>query len=188
MGNFDLKHIIEQCKKMHKPSQQLLFEQLYSFGHHICMRYAKTKEEADEVLSNAFLKVFLNIQKYDETYDFLPWFKKILINCSIDFIRQNKNKIATVELSIEIDSESFDEFEVDENIPLLSMLQQLPTMYQAVFNLYVMEEYSHEEIGSMLGINPSTSRSNLTRAKIALKKMIEQESMQGKAPLIRKLK
>lgn len=188
MSQFELEHIIDQCKKMHKLSQQLLFEKMYSYGHHISMRYTHNNADAEEVLSSSFLKVFLNIHKYDETYDFVPWFKKIVVNTAIDFLRLNKNTLFTIELTDEVDCETMDDFVIDNEVQIMPLLQKLSPMYQMVFNLYIMEEYSHDEIGLMLGISASTSRSNLTRAKAVLKKMIIQETHQDKISFIRKLK
>lgn len=184
----DLKQIIDRCKQNHRLSQQQLFERLYSYGFQMAMRYTHHREEADEVLSNTFLKVFTHIKKYDDALHFIPWFKKILIHTAIDYLRHKKLDIVTYEISTALEFADDSECEIDTSLEVLPLIQKLPVMYRTVFNLAVFEEYSHEEIGLMLGINASTSRSNLSRAKALLKKWLALESSQTSPPFLRKVK
>lgn len=169
--NINLNLIIAGCQRSNRKSQQVLFEHFFGYGMNISLRYAKNREEAEEILNNAFLKVFRYIDRYDATYPFRIWLRRIVINAAIDYHRAHQNRLTMVELedAPEPTTDAFPLPEINTTNDMLPIVQRLPTAYRMVFNLYVMEEYNHNEIAELLGISAKTSRSNLARAKAKLR-------------------
>lgn len=164
------KRILDGCRKGKRKHQKELYEHFYAYGIGICYRYAYNREDAQEILNDSFMKIFKNIDGFNEEKSFLPWFRKIIINTAIDFYKTTRNYKDSIQpeaVEVEIfDTETLDCLDLDD---LMGLLNELPEMYRLIFNLYEMEGYSHEEIAKMLGIGSSTSRSNLTRAKRLLR-------------------
>lgn len=173
MAEDRLKQLIEGCKKCNRHSQQLLYQEFYSFAMRICIRFVNNRYEASEVLNEGFFKALTNIEKFDENRSFKAWLSKIMYNVSIDYYRTNLKNNKTEELDcadgVEVDTEIEKKLNYDD---LLAMVQSLSPSYKMVFNLYVIDCYSHEEIAKMLGISESSSRSNLHKARQKLKQMI----------------
>jgi len=139
----------------------------------ICLRYADNRDEAAEILNDGFMKIFRGLDKFDFDRPFRPWLRKILVNLSINRYHQRQRQIETEEIT-EFNSESDGE-KILSGISyqeVIGMLHKLPPLYRAVFNLHVIEGYSHEEIAKMLNISPGTSKSNLFKAKEHLKKIV----------------
>lgn len=143
----------------------------------ICLRYAKNKDEAIEMLNDGFMKVFMNIKRYDKSRPFNAWISTIMINTSIDYYR---NRIKQMEME-ELNAKH--EMEDSENIlshlnyeDIILLVQKLSYAYRTVFNLFVIDGYSHEEISQMLSISIGTSKSNLFKARENLKKMLVEET------------
>jgi len=173
MGDEELYQLIRGGIDQNRRSQKLLYKEFYGFAMAICLRYTGGRDEAAEVMNQGFLKVFNNIHKFNEERRFKAWLGKIMINVSIDFYRRNL-KIACSE-ELEKAEHIADGDWVDKNLnynDLLAMVQRLPLAYRTVFNLFAIDGYSHEEIGEMLNINMGTSKSNLFKARLKLKKMI----------------
>jgi len=149
----------------------LLYQQFYAYGMSICLPYADDREEAAEVLNDGFMKVFKNIKSFDLTRPFEPWFRKIMVNTAINSYRQNQLTIQAEEM--EKARHAADSENILSHISyqeIIVLLRKLPPAYRTVFNLYAIEGYKHEEIATMLKISVGTSKSNLHRAKEALKK------------------
>jgi RNA polymerase sigma factor (sigma-70 family) len=166
------QELIKGCRKGKMKYQEELYKLYYSFGMSVCLRYASNRDDAMEILNDAFMKVFDNISRYDETKPFKSWFRRILINTALDHYRANKK----FRLQVEMDEETFDvavesEFVSMDTDEILYLFARLPEIYKITFNLYEVEGYSHEEIAGMLDIAPGTSRSNLSRAKKMLKSL-----------------
>lgn len=145
----------------------------------LCYRYIGNIEDAEEIMNNAFLKVFKHISKFKELYknSFSAWIKRIMINECLMHLRKNKGfniisledlKSDLVEIN-DIDSASMEE--------LLSVLTELPTGYRTVFNLYAIEGYKHFEIADLLNITESTSRTQLHKARNMLQKIISERNL-----------
>lgn len=140
----------------------------------LCLYYTKNEADALEVLNNGFLKVFNNINKYESTQASLyTWIRTIIINSCLDHIKNRKTE--TLEeideaAEVHIASEVISRFNAKD---LLDMVRKLPPATQAVFNLYVIEGYSHKEIGAMLGISTGTSKWHLSEARKQLKGQLE---------------
>lgn len=147
----------------------------YAYGMSITLRYADSRDQAAVILNDAFLKVFVNIKKYDTDRPFKPWLRRIIINTAINHYHKDKNNpieegleaaksIAATEETI-TSSISYDE--------IIEMIQHLTPAYRTVFNLYVIEGFKHQEIARILGIAVGTSKSNLSKAKRNLQAILE---------------
>jgi RNA polymerase sigma factor (sigma-70 family) len=163
--------ILEGCKKGNSKAQRTLFDFYYNPMLNVCIRYVKEQMEAEDLLSQAFTKVFNNISKfqYEHEYSLQGWIKKIMINECLMFLRK-KNNFFLVPLT-EADEITIEDVQL-ENIDVHYIFQsiaELPVGYRTVLNLYVVEGYNHAEISLLLNIKEATSRSQLNKAKEALK-------------------
>ncbi len=175
MGNTDYtdKQLIEACRQGNIRYQELLYRRFYAFAMSVCLRYSPNREDALEILNDSFMKVFQNLKSFDTEKSFKSWFRKILVNTSLDKYRENRKFLLHVEydsadLEIADDTVSHQKLDAEE---ILAMMARLPAIYRLVFNLYEVEGYSHDEIAGMLDIAPGTSRSHLSRAKQLLRKI-----------------
>lgn len=162
--------ILKGCIKGKSKSQESLYKQFYAYGMSICLRYAHNRDEAVEIMNDGFIKVFDNINKYNPDHSFKAWFRRILINTSIDYYRKNAKHYNHLDENM-VDSELLDASLIDQlNVnDLMKLLNELPEQYRLTFNLFEIEGYSHQEIAGMLDIAVGTSRSNLARAKKILR-------------------
>ena len=173
MTQEELNDLIKACKKNHLKSQKELYRHFYSYGLTICMRYARDREEAREILNDGFLKVFSKINQYTEGLSFKAWVNRILVNTAIDHFRKYQNSPKTVDIIHAQHFETSATIVQDLNAKdLLKLVQKLPPSYRIVFSLYVVEGYKHHEIATKLGISEGTSKSNLAKAKAKLKAMM----------------
>jgi RNA polymerase sigma-70 factor (ECF subfamily) len=180
-----LTAIIEGCLRNERRSQEQLFKHFYGKMLSVCMRYVADRDTAQEVLQEGFIKVFEKIATFEFSGSFEGWLRRIIVNTALDYIRKNKrqNWVQETEINTKEDytnpmeeKESEDYFDLKANLALDS-IQQLSPAYRTVFNMFVMENYSHKEISSILGISEGTSKSNLAKAKINLKKLIQKKIM-----------
>jgi len=172
-NGFTDAELVEGCISGKSKYQELLYRRFFSFAMSICIRYTPSSEEAMEVVNDSFVKVFENLGSYDKLKPFNSWFAKIVVNTSIDSYRRNLRHSNTLSISSIPETEKL-EPDIDQELSaedILKLFADLPENYRVVFNLYEVEGYSHEEIGEMLGIAPSTSRANLTRAKQQLREL-----------------
>jgi RNA polymerase sigma-70 factor (ECF subfamily) len=140
----------------------------------VCLKYSRNYQEAEDTLQDAFLIIFDKIKQYKNTGSFEGWIKRIAINTALQKYRhksplQMVSEIPTADEVSEIDFKN-DVFDIDF---LLGLIQQLPDRYRLVFNLYVLDNYSHKEIAELLKVSEGTSKSNLSRARQALRKQLE---------------
>jgi len=183
------KKTIRKCCKNNRNSQKEIYEKLYPRIMPISMRYSNCKDDALDLMQDSFIKVFKNIHKFKHNGSFEGWVKRIVVNTAIDNFRLNKKRMRDVPYSNEILYDKPNE-EIDESIlmkyedisPTIIMneLQSMSAGYRNVFNLYIMEEYTHREISEKLGISEGTSKSNLHKARKImcnkLKKYIKYEN------------
>jgi len=154
--------------------QKKIYEQYSQTFFRIAIRYCSNKSDAEEVTLNAFLKIFDNIIdfEYKEEGSLNAWMKRILINEALMLIRKKKYFDDYIEIeNIEIDSEVYP----DSNLKaedIFSLIRNLPTGYRVVFNMFVIEDYSHKEIADKLGISINTSKTQLCKARRSLQKII----------------
>lgn len=172
MFNLSLNQLIENCKINDTKAQSDLYKLFSSKLFATCLKYSRNYAEAEDNLQDVFLTIFEKIEQYKNKGSFEGWLKRITINTVLQRYRNekvfdliNENTIEEVELEIDEDSLSIDY--------LLKIIQELPDRYRLVFNMYVLDGYSHKEIANILEINIGTSKSNLARARQILKQTIE---------------
>lgn len=165
--------IIEGCCKGDRSSQNALYRLFYPYGMSVCFRYTNNEQEAISLLNEGFLKVFRHVKSYDATQPFKPWFRKIVVNTAIDYVKKQKT------FRMEVSMDEARNIPASEDIlsrisyqELMAMLQSLSVAYRTVFNMHVIDGFKHEEIAEKLGISISTSKSNLTRARANLRDMV----------------
>jgi len=173
------EQIVSGCVKGDSKCQQVLYESLYRKMLGVCLRYSCNYDEAKDLLHDGFIKVFEKIKYFKHSGSLEGWIRKIIVNNAIDNIRKNRREFTEYDGENKFERmEDTSEDEISEmkmvNMKaerLIELIQNLSPAYKAVFNLYVVEEYSHKEIAEMLGISIGTSKSNLAKAKMRLKQM-----------------
>jgi len=168
-----LEQLIKNCVKQDSEAQSQLYRQYASKLFSLCLKYSKNYAEAEDNLHDAFITVFNKIGQYNNKGSFEGWLKRIAINTSLQGYRKDVgvydivNESNIEDVSVDIDDE-------DVNIDfLLKIIQELPNRYRLIFNLYVLDGYSHVEISDLINISTGTSKSNLARARLILKDKIE---------------
>lgn len=168
-----LDKLIKSCKKNDIKAQSKLYELYKDNLYILSLKYCRNKEEAQDNLQDSFLEIFKNIKKFNNKGSFEGWMKRITINKAID--KYKKETAINIVIKEEILPDTH--IDTDElNISLhfiLSLIQELPSRYRLVFNLYELDNYSHKEIAKLLSITESTSKSNLHRAKLILKEKLK---------------
>jgi RNA polymerase sigma factor (sigma-70 family) len=142
----------------------------------VSLRYSYTDFEADDILQEAFIKIFHNLKDFRFEGSFEGWIRRIVVNTALNHNKKNSNYHASeqIEEAMEEEDESITSFEGTEASELMNLIEQLPDGYKTVFNLYVFEDFSHKEIGDILGISEGTSRSQYSKAKKMIKKLMFQ--------------
>ena len=171
----DLNQIIQACKREDRKSQKQLYDHYAPLFMSICMRYLKSKEDAEDLLVHSFYKILSNLHKYSGKGSFEGWMKKLLVNECLMFLRKRHNFHMSIESAHFIAVEEVtvtDKLQYDD---LIACLALLPPGYRTVFNLYVIEGYKHREIAEQLGISINTSKSQLILAKQRMKSIIKKK-------------
>lgn len=175
----EVKKLVEACIKGNRSYQKMLYETMYSKMMAICYRYSHRAEDAEDLFQEGFLKVFSRIGDYNFKGSFEGWIRRIIVNNAIDTFRKNKKKFSFSESLVEA-GEIPDEI-VSENIygelsskEILRIVQKLSPTYRTIFNMYVLDGYSHKEIAEELNISEGTSKSNLSKAKVNLRMMVRE--------------
>ena len=165
--------LIEACKKEDRRAQQMLYDRFSPMAMGVCMRYVGRREDAEDVLVEAFFKVLTNIHQFRGQGSFEGWVRRIVVNESLMFLRKRHNFNMTIELDQV--KEPGTRVEVVSKLAtddILNLMNQLPTGYRTVFNLYVLEGYKHREIAEILGISINTSKSQLILAKKRMQELL----------------
>ncbi|MBQ4822089.1 RNA polymerase sigma factor [Aquimarina sp. MMG016] len=167
-----LDQLIKKCKRQDPKAQEQLYRLFSSKLFSICLKYSNDYSSAEDTLQDAFITIFDKVEQFKSQGSFEGWMKRITINTALQKYRKQKvfeiiNEEQIEEVDVEIDE---DDISLDY---LLKIIQQLPDRYRLVFNLYVLDGYSHKEIAEMLDISIGTSKSNLARARNILKEKIE---------------
>ncbi|WP_340076085.1 sigma-70 family RNA polymerase sigma factor [Leptobacterium sp. I13] len=169
-----IEKLIEDCKNQDRKAQQQLYKLFGSKIYSICLRYSKNKADAEDSLQDSFLTIFDKIGRYKHKGSFEGWMCRIAINTVLQKFRKER-VFDLISDEVEEDTEVIIEgSHLDINY-LLKLIQKLPDRYQAVFNLYVIDGFSHKEIAEKLNISEGTSKSNLSRARMILKNTIEKD-------------
>ncbi len=158
--------LINGCKKEDRHCQRIVFERFAGKMMTVCLRYARHRLEAEDILQDAFIKIFNNIQSFHGTGSFEGWVRRIVVNTALRDIQKSsfKNEQIGLENTIETSEQPTAISRLSEQ-EILKLISHLPDGYRTVFNLYVFEDFSHREIAGQLGIEESTSRSQLTKAR-----------------------
>jgi RNA polymerase sigma factor (sigma-70 family) len=180
-GNKQISAIIAGCSNNDRSSQKELYQLLSGYAIKICSRYQNHAEESEEIMNEGFIKLFKNISQFDETRHndievaLKGWFKRILINTCIDHYRKNESRISGRIITDEperIADHSANGLDVLSYKEILEAIRLLSPGYRTVFNLFVIEGMSHEEIAAQLGISVGASKSNLSKARDNLRKIL----------------
>jgi len=169
--------LIRQCKSGSLKHQELLYKQFYGYAMGVGLRYCIERDDALEVVNDAFIKVFNSMKNYDADKPFKAWLRTIIVNTAIDRRRKDFKLLLNTDLNgaeyLPAQTNVVDSLNAQD---ILKLMQQLPSIQLAIFNLYEIDGYNHDEIGVMLNIPASSSRVYLSRAKEKLRKMIKTET------------
>lgn len=167
------KELVKGCIRENRQCQQELFLRYSGKMLAVCLRYTRHRMEAEDILQDAFVKVFDNISKFEFKGSFEGWIRRIVINTALKNYSKKSFKQEQIGLEnqpeLPLEPEIYSNLEEEE---LLRLINKLPDGYRLVFNLYAVEGYSHKEIADLLGIQESTSRSQLVKARKMLQGMI----------------
>ncbi len=165
--------MVQRCLRGDAKAQQKLFELFYGKMLAVCLRYTKDREEAKDMMQDGFMKVFQKLEQYTFTAPLDAWVRRIMVNTAIDHYR--KNAAEPIAKDIEDAYEVHEETDVISDMnhaELLQCLQHLPAGYRMVFNMYVIEGFSHKEIAEAMNVSEGTSKSQLSKARLYLQKII----------------
>ncbi len=180
----ELKLAIQGCVLNDRLSQKKIYTSFYNYAMSICSIYTTNHEDSVEILNDGFLKVFKEIYRYQPAYadhvlSFKGWLRKIILYTSIDHFRKNHKYRFTKELDNEVAWQSAEGEDALDRISyneIVRSMQKLTPGYRIIFNLFIIENFSHEEISKQLGISIGTSKSNLARGRKQLQKILLQQS------------
>jgi RNA polymerase sigma-70 factor (ECF subfamily) len=174
--------LIALCIKRDRKAEYELYKNTYSYLMSICLRYTRDKDTASEVLNMGFLKILNNLEKYNLAIPFKVWVRKIMVNTLIDEYRKHKREKESLTY-VEEYYDSTDFSEANEALAKIDVQQiyvlinDLPEATRQVFNLFVIDGYSHREISEMLGISEGTSKWHLSAARQKLKEQIIEKNI-----------
>ena len=161
--------LISACIAKERWAQKLLYEEHYPKMMGVCLRYAGNQDEALDILHEGFIKVFKNLKRYQPGTSLNAWIRRIMVNTAIDYYRKMvRRRTEDIETAYGVSAVGADALSQISEKEILSAIQELSPAYRAVFNMYIIEGFSHREIADSLGITESTSRSNLVKARLKL--------------------
>lgn len=172
----DLQKNIEQSIKGEEAAQRALYLHYRAKWYMLCLRYGKNKQEADDILQEGLIRIYRDMHQFDQQRSsFETWTSRVLSHAALRYLKKNSwhNMLTNIEDVQELPDTNeavYDELAAKE---LTLLIQQLPTGYRLVFNLYVLEGYTHREIAEQLGISEGTSKSQLSKAKKMLRAKLE---------------
>lgn len=180
----DLEQIINDCKKQNIKAQEQLYRHFSPKLFSVCLKYSRSYVEAQDHLQDGFLLIFEKIGQFSHKGSFEGWLKRVVVN---NILQQYRSSSFLSLVNEQVEAEVEVEIETDEISTefLMKIIQELPERYKLVFNLNVIDGYSHQEIADALKITVGTSKSNLSRAKAILKEKIEQNTGTNKIPSVK---
>jgi RNA polymerase sigma-70 factor, ECF subfamily len=169
----DLGSVIAACRLGNTRAQQVLFKQFFGYAKSICLRYTSSTEEAEDVLSESFLKVFQRLDQYDGVHPFRAWLRSILINTALSYYRKY-HKLDTEagldpNMTIPFNDDVVDRLTAEE---ILDLVQKLPPVQRTVFSLHVVDGYTLHEVAELMEMNEVTVRSHFYRSRLRLQQAI----------------
>jgi len=176
-----VKNLIDSCIKGNRKSQELLYKTFYGKMLAVCMRYSRNREEAQDVLHDGLVKVFMKLKSFENKGSFEGWVRRIIVNGAIDNVRSRNDFYIKEEQEflpdVVDDTDNIAEIEKLRKMraeTIIELMQKLSPAYRTVFNLFAVENMQHKEIAETLNISIGTSRSNLAKAKVKLRKLVKQ--------------
>ncbi|MCF8226066.1 MAG: sigma-70 family RNA polymerase sigma factor [Bacteroidales bacterium] len=170
----NLEILIRGCKRGDAGSQQKLYRQFSRAMYGICLQYASSEEDAQDILQDGFVKVFNKISQVKDPKAFPGWIRRVMINTALEKYRSLVHMERVDDepglLNEQVAEETLDRLNAET---IVQMIQELSPRYRMVFSLYAIEGYSHKEIGEMLNISEGTSKSNLSRARVILQEKVK---------------
>ena len=168
------QELIEQCIANDKAAHNELYRRFARMVMGVALRYSRSREDAQDVVQDSFVKVFVSLKNYKGEGSFEGWIRRITVNTAINHSKKvlkfTQESDVTEQYDLSYDDHTLSNLSANE---MLEMIQQLPPGFRTVFNLFAIEGYSHEEIGQMLGISEGTSKSQLSRARQSLASQIK---------------
>jgi RNA polymerase sigma-70 factor (ECF subfamily) len=182
--NLSETDLIHGCLNKDRKMQEMLYHRFSSKMYAVCLRYCKDAEDAQDLLQDGFIKIFKNLEKFRGDGSFEGWIRRIFVNTSIEHFRKSIKKIAASDTQgIIIEDPSWNALDDLAEKDIIAVIQELSPGYRQVFNMYVIEGYSHRDIAEILGISEGTSKSQLARAKGILKKRVDRMLNEPKSDL-----
>lgn len=161
------EQLVQKCNLQDPAAQRELYERFSRKMFGVCLRYGNSKESAEDLLQEGFVKVFTKLSSYKNEGSLEGWIRRVIVNTALDHLRQQKISWSNIEIQEDALVTEQDFGSVDQK-ELLKLIQNLPDGYRTVFNLYAIEGFNHQEIAKELGINESTSKSQYSRARAQL--------------------
>lgn len=166
--------LIQGCVNGNSQMQQILYDKFAPKMYGVCLRYSGNEDDASDILQEGFIKVFKNLSKFRGEGSFEGWIRRIFVNTSIEHFRKKVKLYNVTEVQENtIEDTNLDALDILATKDIIKIINELSPGYKAVFNMHVIEGYSHKEIADIMGITEGTSKSQLARAKGVLKKLIE---------------
>lgn len=170
------KELIERCLEFDPKAQEFLYKRYSRRMYGVCLRFARNTMEADDILQEGFIKVFSYLKDFRQEGSLEGWVRRTIVNTAINYYnsKQNEWNETSIEKAQSYHSDAEDALDKISAGDLLNLIHELPEGYRMVFNLYVIEGYNHQEIAEMLHISENTSKSQLSRARMALQERLIQ--------------
>ncbi|MCB0516869.1 MAG: RNA polymerase sigma factor [Chitinophagales bacterium] len=176
----DEAELIARCLKGNVQAQEAMYERFAAKMYGVCLRYTKNTHTAEDVMQEGFIKVFRNLAQFRGEGSFEGWVRRIFVNTAIEHYRKQVNMYPILEVNY-LEEEPYSD-EIIGHLSaedLMNMINQLAPGYRTIFNLFVIEGYSHQEIADQLQISEGTSKSQLSRARYLLQQMILEQKISG---------
>jgi len=165
--------LVLSCIEGNRKSQEILYRKFASRMYGVCLGYSRSRDEAQDILQDGFIKVFASLHKFEGSGVLEGWIRRIMVNTAVDHYRKNLRNPATLgeqeEVNYSIDADAYGRL---DNQEIIALIRQLPHGAQLIFNLYAIEGYNHVEIAAMLDISVGTSKSQYSRARTLLQNMV----------------
>ena len=168
--------LVSRCLKKDAEAEYKLYQRFAPRMFGICLRYGSNEMEAEEILQDGFMRLFSRLHQFKFEGSMEAWISRIFVTTAIIYYWKNLKHIREVELTNACEDATFQEdaLSVLTTKELLATIQRLPVGFRTVFNMFVIENYSHKEIAGLLGISEGTSKSQLHRAKFCIRKMLKE--------------
>lgn len=167
------RELVLSCIAGDRKSQEILYRKFASKMYGVCLGYSRSREEAQDILQDGFIKVFASLKKFEGSGSLEGWIRRIIVNTAVDYYRKNYNSPeklnAQEEAFFSIDADAYSQL---DNKEIIALVQKLPEGARIIFNLYAIEGYNHNEIAKMLNISTGTSKSQYSRARTLLQNML----------------